>query len=444
MANSLLDLYTFPKKKEVSVYPKNEMYNLLYKENPSIATPEVEPVSSSDSVVAQTAIANANTPAKAVPDFSGALPTPLTQPKPQNIIAQAPATTTPPYTPQTEYEKYWKTPVGTSKYNMPLDQFVRIAGLAAKYFDPQNPVANDLIRMGGEAYKERARREYEGPNVLLERRLRSAQAQTAESGLAGQKAMGDYVSSWPQRELTLKQKGMTQDAVDSEFVKGMIATIAPHSPEKAAALQEKMIEAKENRKLREYAQDMKDYFNELKIDQAIASGLRAERTLEEQKRHNKIIEKFREEEITDKKAKREEERWYPLGLDPDTKKVIFTDRKGNTKLGDLPPGVKSIAPKTEEIPTEKSKFTEDLYGKLRLKTINIERKQKGLPPLLELPDKKQSAVVDFSKVAKVPAKLDNYPSVVSVSSTLQTDSSGRTWKIYFDKDGKPVAKEQAN
>jgi len=147
-----------------------------------------------------------------------------------------------------------------------------------------------------------------------------------------------------------------------------------------------MIEARENRKLREYAQDMKDYFNELKIDQAIANGLRAERTLEEQKRHNKIIEKFREEEITDKKAKREEERWYPLGLDPDTKKVVFTDRKGNTKLGDLPPGVKSIAPKTEKTPTERSKFTEDLYGKLRLKTMNIERKQKGLPPLLELPD----------------------------------------------------------
>lgn len=389
MANSLLDLYTFPKKKEVSVYPKNEMYNLLYKENPSIATPEVEPVSSSDSVVAQTAIANANVPAKAVPDFSGALPTPLTQPKPQNIIAQAPATTTPPYTPQTEYEKYWKTPVGTSKYNMPLDQFVKVAGLAAKYFDPQNPIANDLIRMGGEAYKERARREYEGPNVLLERRLRSAQAQAAESGLAGQKAMGDYVSSWPQRELTLKQKGMTQDAVDSEFVKGMIATIAPHSPEKAAALQEKMIEAKENRKLREYAQDMKDYFSELKIDQAIASGLRAERTLEEQKRHNKVIEKFREDEITSKQAKEEEEKWYHTGNDPATGRPLFTNRRGNTMLGNLPTGVKSIAPKTEKPPTQKSKFTEDMYKKLRLKTMNIERKKKGLPPLPELPDDKQ-------------------------------------------------------
>ena len=176
MANSLLDLYTFPKKKEVSVYPKNEMYNLLYKENPSIATPEVEPVSSSDSVVAQTAIRNANTPAKTIPDFSGALPTPMTQPKPQNVMAQT-STQTAPYTPQTEFEKYWKTPVGTEKYNIPLDQFVRVAGLASKYLDPQNPVANDLIKMGNEAYNARARMEYESPNVLLQRRLHEAQLQ---------------------------------------------------------------------------------------------------------------------------------------------------------------------------------------------------------------------------------------------------------------------------
>jgi len=324
----------------------------------------------------------------AIESATKALPTEMLAPSPSQVV-KPDASTSFPSPPQTEYEKYWKTPVGTSKYNMPLDQFVNIAGLAAKYLDPQNPVANDLIKMGGEAYKERARREYEGPNVLLERRLRSAQAQAAESGLAGQKAMGDYVSSWPQRELTLKQKGMTQDAVDSEFVKGMIATIAPHSPEKAAALQEKMIEAKENRKLREYAQDMKDYFSELKIDQAIASGLRAERTLEEQKRHNKVIEKFREDEITSKQAKEEEEKWYHTGNDPATGRPLFTNRRGNTMLGNLPTGVKSIAPKTEKPPTQKSKFTEDMYKKLRLKIMNIERKKKGLPPLPELPDDKQ-------------------------------------------------------
>ncbi len=325
MANSLLDLYTFPKKKEVSVYPKNEMYNLLYKENPSIATPEVEPVSSSDSVVAQTAIRNANTPAKTIPDFSGALPTPMTQPKPQNVMAQT-STQTAPYTPQTEFEKYWKTPVGTSKYNMPLDQFVNIAGLAAKYLDPQNPVANDLIRMGGEAYKERARREYEGPNVLLERRLRSAQAQTAESSLAGQKAMGDYVNNWSQKELALKEKGMTQEAIDSEFVKGMISTIAPYSPREAAALQERMIEARENRRLREYTQNMKDYFTELRIDQAIANGERAERTLKEQIRHNQVMEQMRGQEITGKETRSEERKdeWktFAVVTDESGKKIL--------------------------------------------------------------------------------------------------------------------------
>ena len=342
MANSLLDLYTFPKKKEVSVYPKNEMYNLLYKENPSIATPEVEPVSSSDSVVAQTAIRNANTPAKTIPDFSGALPTPMTQPKPQNVMAQT-STQTAPYTPQTEFEKYWKTPVGTSKYNMPLDQFVNIAGLAAKYLDPQNPVANDLIRMGGEAYKERARREYEGPNVLLERRLRSAQAQTAESSLAGQKAMGDYVNNWSQKELALKEKGMTQEAIDSEFVKGMISTIAPYSPREAAALQERMIEARENRRLREYTQNMKDYFTELRIDQAIANGERAERTLKEQIRHNQVMEQMRGQEITGKETRSEERKdeWKTFAVVTDEsgkKRYVQENRAGVIRYADVPEG----------------------------------------------------------------------------------------------------------
>lgn len=342
MANSLLDLYTFPKKKEVSVYPKNEMYNLLYKENPSIATPEVEPVSSSDSVVAQTAIRNANTPAKTIPDFSGALPTPMTQPKPQNVMAQT-STQTAPYTPQTEFEKYWKTPVGTSKYNMPLDQFVNIAGLAAKYLDPQNPVANDLIRMGGEAYKERARREYEGPNVLLERRLRSAQAQTAESSLAGQKAMGDYVNNWSQKELALKEKGMTQEAIDSEFVKGMISTIAPYSPREAAALQERMIEARENRRLREYTQNMKDYFTELRIDQAIANGERAERTLKEQIRHNQVMEQMRGQEITGKETRSEERKdeWKTFAVVTDEsgkKRYVQENKAGVIRYADVPEG----------------------------------------------------------------------------------------------------------
>ena len=172
MANALLDKYKLLKE-DVPNYGDNSL--LTIREN-KLVEPSYGSIVSppADNTVAQLATANAaapaeSTPTKYFPDTVQALPGSATAPS-TPVASTTPAATTP-YTPQTEYEKYWKTPVGTSKYNMPLDQFVRIAGLAAKYFDPQNPVANDLIRMGGEAYKERARREYEGPNVLLQRQL---------------------------------------------------------------------------------------------------------------------------------------------------------------------------------------------------------------------------------------------------------------------------------
>ena len=182
MANSLLDQYKLLKEK-VPTYGDNTLLSI--KENkpvepsyPSIVSPPV------DNTVAQLASVNTATPTVSTPVkyFTDTVTTqslpgspmqsqPAVEPTPTTI---APAPTTP-YVPQTEYEKYWKTPVGTEKYNVPLDQFTKIAGLAAKYLDPQNPIANDLIKMGGEAYNERARREYEGPNVLLQRQLHQAQ-----------------------------------------------------------------------------------------------------------------------------------------------------------------------------------------------------------------------------------------------------------------------------
>jgi hypothetical protein len=179
MANSLLDLYGLPKRREGVTFPERNAALSFIKDG-TPPTPQVEPVSSSDDVVAQTVAANANAlaPVKTVPDITGTLQTPLSQPPAKNTIAPTAAvapTATTPYVPQTEYEKYWKTPVGTDKYNMPLDQFVKVAGLAAKALNPQNPIANDLIKMGGEAYNERARREYESPNVLLQRQIHQAQ-----------------------------------------------------------------------------------------------------------------------------------------------------------------------------------------------------------------------------------------------------------------------------
>jgi hypothetical protein len=177
MANALLDKYKLLKE-DVPNYGDNSL--LTIREN-KLVEPSYGSIVSppADNTVAQLATANAaapaeSTPTKYFPDTVQALPGSATAPS-TPVASTTPAATTTPYTPQTEYEKYWKTPVGTSKYNMPLDQFVKVAGLAAKYLDPQNPIANDLIKMGGEAYNERARREYEGPNVLLERQLRQEQ-----------------------------------------------------------------------------------------------------------------------------------------------------------------------------------------------------------------------------------------------------------------------------
>ena len=301
MVNSLLDRYKLLKK-DTPTYGDNSLLSikedkLVEPSYPSIISPP------SDNTVAQLASTNSMTPVeptpvKYFPDTTVGLPASASQS--QSTVAPTSTSTpaTAPYTPQTEYEKYWRTPVGTDKYNMPLDQFVRVAGLASKYLDPQNPVANDLIRMGGEAYNTRARMEYESPNILLQRRLHEAQAKVAENELSGQKAMGEYVSSWPQRELSLKQKEMPQESVDKEFVSGMIKTIAPYSPEKATALQERAIEAETNGKLRTFAQSVKDAYNEVRLDIA-KSGLatRAE-ALKEQKRQNEIASKFREREVS--------------------------------------------------------------------------------------------------------------------------------------------------
>ena len=73
------------------------------------------------------------------------------------------------------FSKYWEQPVVGK---MPLDQFVRLAGMAGHALDPEGfggRLGKDLSAMGAEAYGERTRREYESPNKLLQRQLLTAQ-----------------------------------------------------------------------------------------------------------------------------------------------------------------------------------------------------------------------------------------------------------------------------
>ena len=52
--------------------------------------------------------------------------------------------------------------------------------------------------------------------------------------------------------------------------------------------------------------------------------------------------------------------------------------------------------------------------------------------------------MDTSKILKVPTTVATNPSIVSVSKTPITDKNGKTWKVYFDRSGNPVGKEQVN
>lgn len=187
MANFLDEQQYKILKKDVPTYNGNALLSILGNKQaeptyPSIISPPV------DNTVAQSAEANSSTPAQSTP-VKYFPDTQITQSLPQTtpIVPKTPSTpASTPYVPQTEYEKYWGTPVGTSKYNMPLDKFTQIAGLAAKYLDPKNPVANDLIKMGAEASNERARREYESPNVLLQRQLHQTQIKKLNEAVPGE------------------------------------------------------------------------------------------------------------------------------------------------------------------------------------------------------------------------------------------------------------------
>lgn len=86
-----------------------------------------------------------------------------------------------PKLPADPYTQHWGQKMfGTQ---IPLDQMVRMAGMAAKALDPKGfggRLGADLQTMGHEAYNERIKREHDLPNALLRRRLNIAQIKNAE------------------------------------------------------------------------------------------------------------------------------------------------------------------------------------------------------------------------------------------------------------------------
>ncbi|MFA5037732.1 MAG: hypothetical protein WC479_11215 [Candidatus Izemoplasmatales bacterium] len=83
----------------------------------------------------------------------------------------------------TSFEQYWGQPIGGKKFKMPLDQFVRLAGMAAHAFNPTEAsgiLGKDLSEMGREMYGERVKRERDTVNELLRQRLIRTQIKNLE------------------------------------------------------------------------------------------------------------------------------------------------------------------------------------------------------------------------------------------------------------------------
>lgn len=385
MANFLDEQQYKILKKDVPTYNGNALLSILGNKQaeptyPSIISPPV------DNTVAQSAEANSSTPAQSTP-VKYFPDTQITQSLPQTtpIVPKTPSTpASTPYVPQTEYEKYWKTPVGTDKYNMPLDQFVKVAGLAAKALNPQNPIANDLIKMGGEAYNERARREYESPNVLLQRQIHQVQLDKlkAESGLL------------PQWETYKKGRLATGETNLAKIVEDYNTMLSEHK-EKSKTF-ERIIPNPKFDKDKPVSFDNPRQIKESLIysggktvqDPNIPSvPVLDEFTKSEIAKYNKeqelSIAKARlglaGETLAQAKQKAAESKsgWFAFGTDPATNKILFVNKNGETKLGDLPPGVKSIAPKVEKPLTPTQQMLKDALEKRKAKAKTGGTEQKG-------------------------------------------------------------------
>jgi len=113
---------------------------------------------------------------EATPTATSTQPASIPETPPNNLLSL----------PKDSFSQYWKQPVG--KTQVPLDQFVRLAGMAAHALDPEGfggRLGKDLSTMGAEAYGERAKREYESPNQLLRQQLLTAQIEKIKAEQPG-------------------------------------------------------------------------------------------------------------------------------------------------------------------------------------------------------------------------------------------------------------------
>jgi len=308
-----------------------------------------------------------------------------------------------------EHEKYWGNKVFGK---IPLDQFVQMAGMLANSFNPDDPLGKQLAAMGGEAYKERMKREYEGPNKLLERRLKQEQLSGRVAGNEVRANLNNFIENWPAEAERLKGLGYSDEAIRREYTKGVTRITAMGSGLKGAALEEKVTARQEGIDTRRAGQAITGRVADARIAKMGSDAARAERGLRLREKKAvggkagtgeegfgkvvKILVNPQGIPITVYQKKGEEAKYRVKLTDGTSREATPDELQGITGVG-TPPR------KKEE--SEKEKITRMIRQRMELNNINAKRKKQGLPPLDTHPENAEPVAKPTAPTAKSAVKV---------------------------------------
>jgi len=209
----------------------------------------------------------AEQPMAAVPPVTNTLQPVQQQPVPQTALQQPAAlpTLADPSLPKDSVSEYWGQPVVGK---LPLDQFVRMAGMASNALTPDTPMGRlgaGAAQMAQEGYETRIKREYEAPNRLLAQRLATAQVTGAEGEVKANEEMREFVSRM-EKPVTIGDTTYANQSdawkaagknPDREYLNKAADIISKYDPVKGAALRSQMYAADTSAELKQMVMDMK-------------------------------------------------------------------------------------------------------------------------------------------------------------------------------------------
>jgi len=123
------------------------------------------------------------------------------------------------------------------------------------------------------------KQEYEGPNKLLERRLKQEQLSGRVAGNEVRTNLNNFIENWPAEAERLKGLGYNDEAIRREYTKGVTRITAMGTGLKGAALEEKVTARQEGIDTRRSGQAITGRVADARIAKMGGDAARAERGL---------------------------------------------------------------------------------------------------------------------------------------------------------------------